>query len=143
MGYNMEIRLIWKKDYETGNELVDGQHREIFRLVQQVLDMDTFSGRKEKIEAALSFLADYVVRHFSTEEALMNESEYPEMQQHTDEHKYLTNEVVKFMEFYSAEGSKISVSESMNNLVISWLNTHIKGSDKNFAGYYREWLASN
>ena len=139
MGIGMEIQLIWKKDFETGNELVDTQHREIFRLVQQILDMDAFSGRKEKIEAALAFLADYVVRHFSSEEALMKESAYPDMEKHVEEHKFLVVEVGKFMEFYAEKGGTISVSESMNNLVISWLDTHIKGSDKEMATYYRQW----
>jgi len=139
MGICVEIQLIWKKDFETGNQLVDGQHREIFRLVQQVLDIDAFSGRKEKIETALNFLANYVVNHFSSEEELMKESSYPDMEKHVEEHKTLIAEVGKFMEVYSEKGGIISVSNSMNNLVISWLNTHIKGSDKEMAAYYREW----
>jgi len=135
----MDIQLIWKKDYETNNQLVDGQHKEIFRLVQQVLDIDAFSGRQEKIETALNFLADYVVRHFSSEEELMKESGYPDMEKHVEEHKTLITEVGKFMEVYSEKGGIISVSNSMNNLVISWLDTHIKGSDKEMATYYRQW----
>lgn len=134
--------MLWNKNFETGNEIVDGQHKEIFRLVQQVLDADAFANRQEKIEVAMSFLSDYAVRHFASEESLMTESNYPQYDQHKGQHDGFVKDVVAFVERFKVEGSTISISETINNFVVAWLKDHIMGSDRAMADYYKSWEAS-
>ena len=133
--------MLWRKEFETGNETVDGQHKEIFRLVQQVLDADSFANRKERIETAMDFLSDYAVRHFASEEALMTESSYPQYNDHKGQHDSFVKDVVAFVERFKAEGDTISISETINGFVVKWLKDHIMGSDRAMAEYYRTWEA--
>jgi len=132
------MNILWHSDLETGNEMVDNQHREIFRLLQRVLDVDAFSDRHEKVETTLRFLADYVVVHFAAEEKLMSEVNYPGKSIHTQQHINFTKEVLDFLERFAEEGSTISVSQSVNVLIFTWLDEHIKGSDKDLAAFCRE-----
>jgi len=131
--------MLWNKNLETGNQTVDDQHREIFKLVQKVLDADVFEDRKEKIETSLGFLSNYALEHFATEEKLMNESNYPDVTVHKGQHDKFVEEVVAFMKLFKTEGDSINISQSINGLVVTWLNEHIKGSDKEFADFYRNW----
>ena len=131
--------MLWSKSFETGNELVDEQHKEIFRLVQQVLDATAFENRKQQIETALDFLSGYAVRHFSSEEALMHDCNYPKFEEHKSQHDNFVKEVVAFMERVKIEGGTISVSETINNFVVVWLKDHIMASDKAMADYYKSW----
>jgi len=135
--------MLWSKSFETGNELVDEQHKEIFRLVQQVLDADAFANRKAQIETALDFLSGYAVRHFASEEALMAESNYPAFEEHKAQHDSFVKEVVAFMERVKTEGGTISISETINNFVIEWLKEHIMDRDKAMADHYKGWQVSN
>jgi len=130
--------LIWRKDLETGDQKVDDQHKEIFRLVQKVLDADAFEDRKEKIDVAMKFLSNYALEHFAAEEALMEECSYPDLSLHKTQHDAFVKEVVEFMALFEEQGDSINLSQSINGLVVTWLNDHIKGSDKEFVDYYRK-----
>jgi len=132
----------WDKDLETGNTTVDDQHKEIFSLVKQVLDADILSDRKEKTETALNFLADYAVRHFASEEELMTESKYPQYYQHKALHDNFVKKVVDFIELYQKESDTVSVSETINNFVVVWLEEHIMVSDRAMAKFYKNWETS-
>jgi len=132
----------WSKEFETGNTIVDDQHQEIFSLVQQVLDAEAFSNRKEKIETAMSFLSNYAVRHFASEEELMMESSYPLYKEHKALHDDFVVKVMDFIALYVKEGDSISVSETINNFVAAWLKEHIMISDKDMADFYKEWESS-
>jgi len=131
----------WNKSLETGDALVDEQHKEIFRLVQQVLDADTFTNPKEKIETAMGFLSDYAVRHFASEEALMRECNYPEYNNHKGLHDNFVKEVIAFIGRYAVEGDSISITDTINNFVLEWLKDHIMGHDKAMAEFYKEYMA--
>jgi len=135
--------MIWSKDLETGNTTVDDQHREIFILVQQVLDADALLNKKEKVETAMSFLSDYAVRHFASEEELMKASKYPQYGQHKAQHDDFVEKVVDFIGHYHKEGDVVSISETINNFVVAWLKEHIMGSDKAMAEFYRQWESVN
>jgi len=131
--------MLWNKNLETGNKEVDEQHKELYLLVQKVLDADSFADRREKIEVALNFLADYTVKHFATEEALMEECTYPALAEHKAQHEAFIVEVSAFMKRFEAEGDKIQVSQAVNAIVVTWLQEHIMGSDKEMAIFYRGW----
>ena len=139
---NTEGNILWKKIYETGNERVDDQHKEIFRLVQEVLDVHAFESRQEKIVVAMDFLSEYAVNHFASEEALMIESNYPGLEEHKAQHDDFVSKVVAFYERYKTEGDTISVSDTINDFVVAWLKEHIIGSDKLMANHYRDWEAT-
>ena len=137
-----ESNILWQKAYETGDETVDGQHKEIFRLVQEVLDVHAFDSRKEKIVVAMDFLSEYAVNHFASEEALMHESDYPAFAEHKAQHDGFVAEVVAFYERYKTEGDTISVSDTINDFVVAWLKEHIIGSDKLMIDHYKAWKAT-
>ena len=134
--------MLWNKDLETGNTVVDGQHKEIFRLVQQVLDADAFDNRQERIETAMAFLSNYAINHFAGEEALMVESSYPGYDKHKEIHDNFVMQVVEFVEKFKKEGDTISISDAINNFVVAWLKEHIMGNDKAMAIHYKQWEQS-
>jgi hemerythrin-like metal-binding protein len=142
---------LWNSSYETGNEIVDNDHKEIFGLVQQVLSSSTLS-RKDKVETAINFLADYVVRHFANEERLMDECSYPDSQIHKLEHANFLGVAVELKEKFTKgdlvfgenpENDELHLSLEINKTVVGWLSRHIMGSDRKMAHYYRDWCVAN
>ncbi|MCL2388739.1 MAG: bacteriohemerythrin [Defluviitaleaceae bacterium] len=138
---------LWNSSFETGNEIVDGDHKEIFSLVEQVLSSSLVT-RKDKVEVAIQFLAEYVVRHFANEELLMDECRYPESMAHKKEHADFIDVAVELQEKFSNDGFLLGSEENNNDLhlsmeinktVVGWLTKHVMGSDKKMAHYYRDW----
>ena len=128
----------WSKEYETGHEIVDREHKDIFALVQMVFDISPAS-RKEKIDEAINFLAEYTVRHFQHEESLMEQSSYPKTAEHKQQHKDFVQSVVALQERVKSEGNTMRVHIDVNQTVVDWLITHVLGSDKLLADHYKAW----
>ena len=130
--------MVWSSEYETGNAVVDEQHKELFSLVQQVIDVNAL-GVKENIETVIGFLANYAISHFAMEESLMRESKYPDYEAHKAVHDDFVQNVVKFINRLKEEGETVSVNDTINDFVTVWLKEHIMGSDKAMATYYKKW----
>ena len=132
--------MIWHKNYETGNIQVDDEHKEIFKLVQNVVDAAVDSG-EEKVKTTIDFLANYTVNHFKNEETLMEESSYPDMPVHKKQHDDFVVEVLALREKV-INGSDSSISDvDIKKVIVNWLTDHVLGSDKVMADYYRKWSA--
>jgi len=128
----------WNNSYATGNVLVDSEHKEIFVLVQKVLDA-TFTSRKEKIDTAINFLVNYTLKHFGHEERMMQESAYPQMSQHKTQHKNFAESVTAMKQKIEKLGDTLQVSNEINSTVVDWLVEHVMGSDMHLAAHYKEW----
>jgi len=136
---------LWNSSYETGNAMVDKDHREIFSLVEGVLS-SSFKSRKEKVQEAIDFLANYVVEHFAREERLMDESVA-----HKKEHSDFLTVAVALKERFNNDGyilgentedNSLHLSMEINKTVIGWLTKHVMGSDRKLATHYRVWSGS-
>jgi hemerythrin len=141
---------LWNVSYETGNEIVDNDHKEIFNLVEDVLS-SSLMPRKDKVESAITFLANYVARHFANEEKLMTEPAFPQMAEHKKEHADLLAVAVGLQKKFINDGyllgelnenNDLHLSMEINKTVITWLTKHVMGSDKKMAEHYREWSES-
>jgi len=130
--------MVWSAEYETGNALVDSDHKQIFELVKNVLD-GAYLNRKEKVDMAIGFLAEYTLRHFANEEKLMKESSYPEMEEHKRQHTEFAASVVALQEKVKNEGDTMDLSIAVNRAVVDWLVKHVIGSDKKFTAHYKKW----
>ena len=133
--------MVWHEKYETGNRVVDDEHKEIFRLVQRVIDA-AFDNREEKIETTIDFLANYTVNHFKHEEELMDESDYPETDIHKKQHSDFVQQVVSLRERVKNETDSAKSNIDINNVIVNWLTDHVLGSDKLMASHYRNWSKS-
>ena len=134
--------MLWNSNYETGNALVDSEHKEIFGMVDKLL-ADAFKSRTDKIKSTLDFLAGYVVRHFDHEERLMDESGYPNAGVHISQHRDFVKTVGELMERIEGNLDSIDFSLEVNKVIVDWLAEHVMGSDKALADYYRCWAVKN
>jgi hemerythrin len=132
----------WDEKYETGNEIVDRDHRQLFQLVQKVLDA-AFDSHEEKVEETLNFLADYALNHFAHEEQLMEESAYPDAEAHKALHNNFIKEFLLLKDRIVSESDTLRNHLDINKVIVNWLNDHVLGSDKLMAEHYREWFSSH
>lgn len=131
MAYN------WDKSLETGNAVIDEQHKSIIKAINNLLDAcGTGKGRME-VENTLIFLKDYVVKHFNDEENLQIKSNYPGFKSHKEKHEAFKKTVNDIYEEYKKDGANIGLVAKVNMSIGGWLITHIKSEDKKVADHIK------
>ena len=85
--------ILWKPDYETGNVLVDRQHRELIDLVNLLLLADHNKEGAYILNDAFDALHRYVAQHFSEEEDLLETVGSPHLEWHRKHHESLVREL--------------------------------------------------
>ena len=132
--------MLWNANYVTGNEIVDNDHKEIFGMVDRLLE-DKFEGRPDKIRTVVGFLVDYVARHFQNEEKLMTESGYRRMVEHVKQHEAFVKTVEAFVAKIEGDLDNINLSMEVNEVIVDWLAEHVMISDKAMIDHYKKWSA--
>lgn len=120
----------------TGNEIIDGQHKELIGKINQLIRCCEESGGKLEAIKMLDYLADYTEFHFSAEEKLQEESDYPGIKEHKEKHEEFKKTVEELHDMLvEEEGPTEAFVNAVNKNVVDWLYKHIKGFDCSVAYY--------
>ena len=133
-GKNMRAEL--DETLVTGNEMIDGQHKELIDKINKLLDSCEVGNDKLTAIKTLDYLADYTDFHFGEEEKLQESISYPGIEQHKKEHEKLRRVVEELHEMLEEqEGPTEAFVAQVQENVINWLYNHIKGFDRSVAEY--------
>ena len=126
--------MIWKDEYKIGVELVDEQHKELFKrlgdFTQTVRSDKEKSDKKKEVEKTLSFMGEYVVTHFNAEEALQKKYKYPDFEKHHQIHDDFKAEVAKFQQKYQANAYDEDFVMEFSGRLLTWLINHVASTDQ-------------
>lgn len=130
------MRAEFDETLVTGNEMIDGQHKELIDKINKLLDSCEVGNDKLTAIKTLDYLADYTDFHFGEEEKLQESISYPEIEQHKKEHEKLRRVVEELHEMLEEqEGPTEAFVAQVQENVINWLYNHIKGFDRSVAEY--------
>jgi hemerythrin len=119
----------WRDDMATGNEAVDGQHRELLKKVDDLLQACREQRVREEIAQLLWFLKRYVRVHFRDEEKLQLESCFPGYPAHKAQHDAFYHEVLQLEARYAREGASPALIVESVHLMCEWLHLHFNDMD--------------
>jgi hemerythrin len=131
-------RIDWDDSLSIGVELIDDEHK---MLIQKLRDLSEAFDRgmeKNKILKTLDFLIDYTEFHFTDEERVMKQADYPGLEEQKQQHEEFRQTLNHILEDYQDEGPTKSLAESVNVFLVNWLFGHIKGSDLKLGKFLRE-----
>ena len=128
----MEL-IVWRENFETGFSRVDNQHRYLVELINKLFTNMGSKGKEENLKTIFMELYGYTINHFSMEESLMLEFNYPDYDGHKKEHAAFIDKINEFKNSYLKGEAKVNVE--LVNYLKDWLLKHILGTDrKTFAG---------
>ncbi len=130
MGYELT------KELETGNRIIDGEHRELFRAVNDFLDACNSQG-KLSLEPSVRFLLQYAGKHFAHEEALLEKSDYPDTAAHKAFHDQYKRDLKESVMKIPPSGPTLTDLVNVNEQ-IAVLVEHIKTADKKMSRFLKE-----
>lgn len=81
------MKLIeWKSEYNIGHDIIDGQHRRIVRIINELIKNQDAAVHSEFISSLLNDIVKYGIEHFKQEEMVMQEYNYPSTEEHHKQH---------------------------------------------------------
>ena len=92
-------------------------------------------GPRPEIEAAASAFADELMAHLAAEEALMEETLYPERGRHKSAHELFVADFLQMREELREKGPTPVVEEWVRTRIPEWLRFHIRVNDAPLAAH--------
>jgi hemerythrin len=132
------MRIQWDDRLLTGNSTIDGQHRELFRKINLLIEACHRGEAREAIEEAIGFLERHIVEHFEAEEKLLQEYNFPDYEAHAQEHREFRSHIARLKKMFDTQGSDYSLVIDTITTLVEWTGFHIHGRDKVFCRYLQE-----
>jgi len=133
----------WETRFILDIPQIDEQHEELIRRVNNLAITYNSEETRENVRNTILFLEEYVLTHFSTEEAFMNQSGYPALDEHHSIHENYTAQVNRLV--FSIHGQDLTpelIAEA-NTLLVNWLSHHIDEEDRKFADWFHQHIKNS
>ncbi len=130
------VRLEWRSEWESGNRLIDDQHKELLVLSDRLIDLSLSGHSREAILPALDALLAHVVQHFKDEEQIQRDIGYPEYAEHAQIHQTITERALHVKQQFMRDELKASAFFSF--LVDEVIMGHLLAEDIKFFPYTRD-----
>jgi hemerythrin-like metal-binding protein len=127
--------FVWGEQFMTGETIVDGEHQQLVRIINLVIERQSQNSSKEDTQSLLDKLVKYAAMHFAHEETLMVSSGCDPrfVEAHKAIHRRFAQQVGRMCEFPSDKGM-----EHLLRFLTSWLAQHILGIDQSMARQIRK-----
>jgi len=129
-------QMIWKDEYLTGVEEIDHQHKDFVKLINRLNIIQGYGDNAGYALRIMSEVGKYFDYHFTSEENLMNITNYPQLETQEKSHKALLLRYRQWMESYKSHKADI---EDVIKYLESWFAGHTINEDKKIG----KFLAKN
>ncbi len=123
----------WKEQCSLNISEIDEQHRMLVAMIDKLHTAMAEGRSKGVLDDIITELYNSTKFHFITEERLMDEHDYPALEQHRLEHKKLIGKVLSMKE--RKKENTLGLSSDLSIMLQQWLNSHILETDKRFSEY--------
>lgn len=114
---------------------IDLQHRQLVNALNSLYQSVLLGDERRELEAALSFLSEYTVFHFSTEERFMKRYGYPRLGEHAAQHRWFVDRVEEYRR-RSRRGERLGLE--VVAFLAEWTRRHIAGTDRDYGVWMRD-----
>ena len=130
-----KILIRWNSTYELGIKAIDEQHIKLVDIINDFYNAFATAQAHEKIGEIINELVNYTIFHFTAEEEIFMNSNYPE----TDNHKKIHKEFVDELKRYHQEvkDGNMTTTYDLMTYLRDWLIKHIMGTDRTYLPYIK------
>ena len=128
----------WDNSLSIGVDLIDEQHKMLIQKLKDLSDAFQVGLEQNKMLKTIDFMIDYTDFHFSEEEKLMVEHDYPGLEIQQKQHREFQDTLNHILEDYQDEGPTKALATSINVFMLNWLINHIKGIDVQIGNFLSE-----
>jgi len=111
-------QITWTEDFSVGVVRLDEQHKRLIKMINRLIAEPQTTTESEMVSDLLSDMTNYAQAHFTAEEELMRQHNYPRLEEHVAQHRAFQKKTV---DFCSATVLNVgSVPETMLHYLSDW-----------------------
>ena len=129
------VQLVWRTVYESGSAVIDGQHRELFKDVNDLLGAMLGERQVEDVAALVRVFISDVTQHFEEEEVIIRAAGFPGADSHAQLHRTLIDKAHVLADNF-ARGA-LSLGELFEYLAHDVVARHMLIVDREFFPYLK------
>ena len=136
MNYKSTL-ITWSNTFSCGIRLIDDQHKELVKLVNDMFYHVTGDDEQEReyFNKVIKETVDYIKTHFATEERLMRFTKFEGFDEHKREHdNFLLTVVENILAYRSREHFTLL---SFTKYLKDWILSHIAVVDKKYFDHFK------
>lgn len=126
----------WDEKYSVGIQSIDDQHKEIFRLLDQMFQALKSGIAPQMIGKTITELELYSSSHFHREEFFFREFNYPGSAEHIKEHQKFIDKIATLKA--DAKAGKLESSFELLHFLKAWIGHHILVVDMEYSEHFQE-----
>ena len=119
--------LTWNEQCSLGVKTLDSQHAGLIADLNQLYSAMAKGKVKCGIDSQLRNLLKHALTHFSTEEELMEATDYPDLVQHRAKHRNFVRQVEEYLARCKEGDNTMHIT--LMNFIRDWLTNHIQKED--------------
>ena len=135
----MTLSLVWSPEFETGIDIIDSQHRQLFDYLEQVEEAIQAEDAS-RVEEVARGLVHYAISHNTFEESLMAKAGYPMLEAHSQIHESFKERAHSYLKQIDDGADPMRVAREMRVYLGLWLINHIKREDRHYVPYVKKSL---
>jgi len=144
------MAIEWRENMATGLSVVDNDHKNLFILINQFIELVESSKDKAlkevtaEVEQSFYLIHDYTKTHFKREEMIMRAINYPNLKKHIILHQDLIKQLLSTYKTFKRERETGSVDASiakLSKILNSWIVDHVIKEDLQFKPYAKNHLS--
>jgi hemerythrin len=119
----------WDNRLETGIGVIDGQHKELFKRIDQ-LELAIYNGEsRDELIKMIDFLDFYVDEHFDLEESVMKKNNYIDVSKHAREHEDFRILYKGIKDQFTIKGTDSYLAIDVDKKIRKWWENHVMNTD--------------
>lgn len=124
----------WNNKYSVGVKSIDDQHKEIFQLINELLQAMKQGQAQQVINKILDNLEVYSRTHFKKEEFFFDRFNYAGKEKHVQEHQFFIQKINTLKKDVSS--GKVLLTFELLNFLKDWIDHHIEVMDKAYSATF-------
>jgi hemerythrin-like metal-binding protein len=129
--------LTWNEHHAVGVRAMDDEHKRLYEAINELYAAVLRGEDRSQTAQLLREVVNCTRTHFSSEEAILAASNYPELAEHTLKHEQLLAQVEELLGRHEKDG--LTLQERSLSFLCYWFNAHVQEDDL----LYAAWLGAH
>jgi hemerythrin-like metal-binding protein len=118
----------WNEGYTLGVSIIDSENKKLFSIAEQLNESVAHGDNTRTQKGLLTNFINTLITHFEHEEGLMHHYQYPDIEDHVDQHRAFAAQMTKMNA--RLEAGAISLPLESLQTVRNWFDRHIRKYDQ-------------
>ncbi len=129
--------LTWNTNYSVGIQKIDDDHKILIDMINKACASIEQMEEHKVLDELVNDMRQYAMKHFSSEEGLMELHDYPDLESHKKLHNHFIIYAASLDNMLDSEKETLEPLKTFKYLA-DWLRNHILVIDKKFGSFLIE-----